>query len=428
VGDSFPGGQYVFLYEGEGTFEWKQNGTLISSEPGREVVQVTPGERGFVHMVMTSLNPTNYPRNMRFVREDFETTFEEQIFTPEFLKTWADVDTVRFMDWMLTNNSHQEKWEDRPIPEDRTFSKKGVPAEYIIALANQLNANAWVCLPHLADDDYMRRYAEMLNEGLNKNLSVYIEYSNEVWNGMFAQSRWANDQGSALKLAPENWKAGLQYYAIQCNRMFKILDEVYADAAPDRCRKVVATQAGNIGVTRIILPYENCGNNADTLAVAPYITFNIPIQKSKWKPNIPTASELESWSLDQVFEYLNTHALPESLKWIDEHKILADSYNLELTAYEGGQHLSALGEANRNKTVVDLLSEANRDPRMGELYIQYLNHWTKIGGGVFCLYDSMFAHSPSGYWGLLEYTGQDPATAPKYMAVQKWAKTLPSRK
>lgn len=426
VGSSFPGGRYIFLYDGKGTFEWKDKGSRISSAPGREVVEVTPGEKGFVHLVITSADPADYPRNMRFVREEFEETFEKEPFDPLFIENWKDADTLRFMDWLLINNSRQEKWADRPVPEDRTFTEKGIALEYVIALANQLKANVWVCIPHLADDDYIRQCANMLKAGLDKKLTVYFEYSNEVWNGMFAQSRWANEQGLKQNLDTAGWKAGLLYYAIQCNRMFAILDEVYRDEPAGRYKKAVATQAGNIGVTRIVLPYENCGQNADVLAVAPYITFNVPMERSKWAANIPSAAEFEKWTMDQLFDFLNSEALPQCFRWMDEHQALAKSYDLELAGYEGGQHLSALGDVNRNKTIIDLLSEANRDPRMGELYTQYLNHWTEIGGGVFCLYNSMFAHSPSGFWGLLEYTRQDPDTAPKYQAVKNWAKKLPA--
>lgn len=423
VGASFPGGRYIFTYDGKGKFVWEQNGTRISEEPGREVIEVTPGEKGFVHLIIKEIDPNDYPRNMRFYREEFENIVDSQLFTPEFMKYWSDADTFRYMEWVLANNSKQEKWENRPVPEDCSFWKKGAPLEYLIDLSNQADANMWVCIPHLADDEYIRQYAEMVRDNLKDDLFAYFEYSNEVWNGMFAQSLWANEQGKAAGLDSAGWKAGLLYYAQRCNHMFSILDKVYEDA-PDRYKKVVATQGGNVGVTRIILP--ECGDNADALAIAPYVTFNVPKEKSRWKPKMPTEAELETWTVDQIFNYLHETAIPETKVWMDQHKDLAEDYGLELTCYEGGQHLSALGDVNRNKKVVDMMSQANRDPRMGEIYTEYLNYWNQIGGGVFCIFNSMGAHSPSGYWGLLEYTGQDPATAPKYMAVKEWAKKLPS--
>jgi hypothetical protein len=364
---------------------------------------------------------------MRFVREDLESVEDKQLFNPEFLEHWSDADTFRYMEWGLINNNRQKEWSDRATADSRTFWKTGAPLEYMIELSNQTKANMWVCIPHLADDDYIRQYAETVRDSLDKDLIAYFEFSNEVWNGMFKQSHWANKEGEKIGLSQQSWKAGMLYYAQQCNRMFEILDEVYKDQ-PDRYKKVVATQAGNVGVTKNILPFEDCGKNADVLAIAPYVTFNVPMNKNKWKPDIPTAAELESWTLDQVFDYLYEKALPESTRWIGQHKDLADEYGLELTCYEGGQHLTLLGEANRNKQLNKLLADANRDPRMGDVYTKHLNHWNQIGGGLYCLFNSMHMYSPSGYWGLLEYTGQDPATAPKYVAVKEWAKKLPSYK
>jgi hypothetical protein len=41
---------------------------------------------------------------------------------------------------------------------------------------------------------------------------VYIEYSNEVWNGIFRQAKYSQEQGMSLGLDTTSWKAGLKYY------------------------------------------------------------------------------------------------------------------------------------------------------------------------------------------------------------------------
>jgi hypothetical protein len=106
---------------------------------------------------------------------------------------------------------------------------------------------------------------------------------------------------------------------------------------------------------------------------------------------------------------------------MDQQKELADRLGLDLIAYEGGQHLSLLGEARKNRKLSQLMAEVNRTPGMGELYTEYFNHWADIGGGVFCVWNAMYKYSDAGYWGLLEYVGQDVTKAYKYQAIQKWA-------
>ena len=420
---NFPGGEYIFLYDGEGTFEWKHNGRRISSEPGREVVQVTNKDRGFTLMQVTSVNPDNYPRNMRFVKAEYEDRLDE-VFAPWVLETWGDADTTRFMDLTLTNNATLSEWATRPKMEDRTFWKNGIAWEIAIEYARLSGQNIWINLPHLATDEFIRETAIMMRDQLPKETTVYYEFSNEVWNGMFRQTHYANEKGKEEGLGPETWRAGLQYYGKQCLNMFKILDEVYAGEPKERYNKVIGVQASNKGAAKIAAEGFDAYKHADSLAGAPYLTFNVPLKKSQWNPNMPTAAVVEAWSMDQLFEYLRTESLPTCKRWMNELKDLADSLGLAMISYEAGQHLSALGEVNKNETVVNLLNDANRDPRMGELYEDYLNHWTEIGGGLICLFNAMQPYTNAGAWGLLEYVGQDLSTAHKLQAVKQWASTL----
>jgi hypothetical protein len=427
-GETFPGGEYIFLYDGEGTFTWERNARLVSSEPGRQVVNVTnppavPGKDTFVHMKVTSVNPENYPRNMRFVKADYLEAFQQGHRLAPWVKTyWGNTEAIRYMDLTLTNHSRIDTWESRPMIGDRTYWKKGIPWEMVILMSNDLGKDAWINIPHLATDDFIRRTAEMFRDNLKPELKVYYEFSNEVWNGMFSQTRYANEQGSKTEgLGPEGWRAGLQFHALQTIRMNKILDEVYAGQPRERYVKVLGVQGGNLGAAKIVANHANVADSTDALAIAPYLTFNIPIKPSRWKPNNPVASEVETWNKDQVFEWLTANALPECMRHMDQQKALADSLGLDLIAYEGGQHLSLLGEANRNHTLSNLLAEVNRDPRMGDLYTKYLNHWTDIGGDLFCLFNAMQPYTNAGYWGLLEFVGKDPSTSPKYQAVQAWA-------
>ena len=70
-----------------------------------------------------------------------------------------------------------------------------------------------------------------------------------------------------------------------------------------------------------------------------------------------------------------------------------------------------------NQKLTDLFIAANRDPRMRDVYLEYLRAWTDAGGGLFMVFSSMGAPSKWGSWAILEYEGQDPAAAPKYQAV-----------
>ena len=98
---------------------------------------------------------------------------------------------------MHTNGSEIRTWDDRPKPDDATFSKKGVALEVMIDLCNRQQADAWFCMPHLADDDYVRNFARTVKEQLDPSRKVYVEYSNEVWNSQFPQTRLQLGEGQA---------------------------------------------------------------------------------------------------------------------------------------------------------------------------------------------------------------------------------------
>lgn len=63
--------------------------------------------------------------------------------------------------------------------------------------------DAWVCVPHLADENYIRSMAQLFRANLDPDLKIYVEYSNETWNWIFQQTHYLNDNGDQNVLWPE---------------------------------------------------------------------------------------------------------------------------------------------------------------------------------------------------------------------------------
>ena len=83
----------------------------------------------------------------------------------------------------------------------------------MIELCNEVKIDPWFNMPHLADDDYVQRFAEQVRKDLDPSLNVHVEYSNEVWNTMFDQADYAGKQGLALGFSNDGYQAQLRYYA-----------------------------------------------------------------------------------------------------------------------------------------------------------------------------------------------------------------------
>src|SRR4030095_16878425 len=161
------------------------NVTTLTSVPGRRVVRFT-GALGGIHLNITATDPNNYIRNIRVVPtggiciddplrrvadasacpgntyRSFEDNSEQHMFHPVFLDRIKNYASYRFMNWGKTNSSTVSNWDDRPKPTDAQWSYKGVPIEVMVQLANLMDADPWICIPHLADDDYIHNAARVI--------------------------------------------------------------------------------------------------------------------------------------------------------------------------------------------------------------------------------------------------------------------------
>lgn len=416
-GGHYPGGRYTVLYEGKGRLGFWGAASVASRREGRVLIDVDPS-KGAIWLRLLETDPRDPVRDIRVIPPGFEKTYRDRPFHPVFLERWKGIACFRFMDWMQTNGSPIRAWADRPKPEDATWSEKGVPVELMVALCNHQKADAWFCMPHQADDDYVRHFARQVKERLAPDLHVYIEYSNEVWNNMFPQTRYSQDKARELGIGPEErpWEGGGKYYARRSVEIFSIWEDVFGGT--ERLVRVLAWQAGNTWwMENIILPFDEAWKSADALAIAPYMGMNVPPQGDGL-----TADEVAGWTVDKVLDHLEQKALPKSIEAIRATKGVADKYGLLLLAYEGGQHMVGVGGGENNDTMTRLFHQANAHPRMGKIYTRYFDAWTEAGGDLFCYFSSVGRWSKWGSWGILQYTDEDPRRAPKFMATMEWAR------
>lgn len=369
-------------------------------------------------------------------------------WNPQFLQDIQPFQSLRFMDWGAVNNSQRSQWSER-IKKDNPVQTT-VAYEWMIDLCNRSRADLWLCLPHLSVDrtlgdrpaDYALRLALLVKTGvdmggvdlvplldrlavltaddlvraggirtsapLNPGLRVYFEYSNETWNGMFKQARYACAEGSALGLNPdpkpnekgEDWTAGYRFHAWAALRVFRAVDLVFGSESP-RVVKVLATHTASTFVTRQHLEvmasrtWNPWGVKATAIASAPYFGHKV--------------DGADAAAVAQLRE-----AIDRSSRQSAEQAELARGAGLRLIAYEGGQHVG------RNADVI------NRDTAMFELYGAYLAEMAKYFDH-FSHYCHVGQAGPKGAWGALERTGQPLAEAHKHRALVGWAQEHPRR-
>ena len=120
----------------------------------------------------------------------------------------------------------------------------------MIALANEVQAHPWFNIPHLADDGYVRAFAQMVEARLDPALTAHVEFSNEVWNWQFTQAAWADEMGQARWNKRDTW---MQYYALRAAEVARIFSDTFAENAKDRLINIISTQTGWLGLETEVL-------------------------------------------------------------------------------------------------------------------------------------------------------------------------------
>jgi len=388
----YPAGVYICTFEGDGDLAFKfATATRVSAN--RYKVAVTPSDNGIELAVLRS-NPADPVKNIRVWMPGFENAASP--FHPLFVERLRPFSVIRFMDWQHTNGSKLVTWADRAKTTDaQQSSDKGVAYEYIIALCNEVDADPWICVPHQADENYIRQMATMFREGLKPGLKVYVEYSNEIWNTGFAVNKYLGD-------LPGTW---LEAAGRREATTFRIWGEVFAQQ-PQRLVRVVAGQKNNLWMTgEIVKAVIAAGGQFEAVSCSGYIG---PGSASTGYDANTTPADI----LADTHAYTITDNLTNQ---IAGHAELARRYGKRFVVYEGGQHISLDGSSSKPYT--DAYYAVQSDPGMYTAYQEMLAGFRDLGGDLYCAYNYVGQRdSQYGSWGHLEYQDQPLDQAPKYAA------------
>jgi hypothetical protein len=477
LGAARTGGDYVVSYEGEGRLDYGLGAKKITahSTPGRDLIQVDKDNPSGIQIILTDTDPKhsgNYLRNIRVIPpgklcddapfdycpqahdpacrrpacRSLEAAASDRLFHPLFLKTLAHYQALRFMNPLSANviNDQQPQvveWADRStLGKARWTGQAGIPPEVALALSNQTHTDPWLNMPHRASDDYIRQFARLALSTLDPARRVYVEYGNEIWNTAFSAGRWVEQQGLAAWPAATDsaYTKRVNWYGKRTAEICDIWRKVWA-GAESRLVCVLGAQAANTWTANAALdcrlwehaPCQRHGIKA--LAIAPY--FGHYLGNPAAEAEVAAWTQEQDGGLNRLFAELDHGgqlkngeaggALAATARWVAQYARLAHTRGLSLLAYEGGQHLVGVGAVTDNAAITQLFVAANRDPRMGKLYLKWLENWRVAGGGLLMNYASIGPYGRFGSWGALETMGQE--SSPKTEALFKFIQNQPAR-
>jgi len=459
-------GHYTILYEGEGALEYRGGGQVVSRSPGRDVLNIPDGA-GLV-LAITGTNPANYLRNIRVLwpggicnnnqfdyaengavcaargqtYTSFEQNYATQIFHPFFLRDLRQYRAIRSMQLLRTNDNINTltSWSQVPTMNHAFWSDQATspPWELPFRLSNRLHADAWINIPTKADDGFILSAAHLARWALNTPLKVYVEYGNEIWNNAWPYTyanQWVLQQGRA------RWGSGFDqnvtrqsWFGMRSQQICNTWKQVFGDQA-DRVVCVMGGFSATPWINQQSLSCPlwasdpanptgaNCAGNMDALAIAPYF--------AGYMGNPPFLPTLQAWmqepdgGFNSLFAEIENVAMPQIADFIQRNATLANSYGLDLVAYEAGAHLIGTGSLANNAAVSGFFGAANRDPRMGDMYARYMNLWKDNGGRLNAIYNSVSPSNNDGSLGTKEYQTQPRSEAPKFDAILSFVETTP---
>lgn len=420
-------GAMTVTFEGTGTIRFQGQNVVGNQAPvsgggGLSTHQVEfalqPGVATNATMLIDFSNPADPIRNIKIHVAGFD---ESTTFHPDFLEDLEPYTTLRFMDWGDTNSHTNGDWEERTRLDN--FSQgtgaEGVAIELMVELANTTGKDMWYCVPHLADDHYIEQAAIVIRDQLGPHQKVYVEYSNETWNGgaAFLQTYWVRQQGLSLGLSTNARDAGDMFQTMRMVRAWEIFKAVFAEAGPNRIIKVAGGWASQPGNTADRLAYiadpalNPNGTTADAMAIAPYFGSGIDDEYIE-ENGYPTA--------DEIVTTMSFAAIAEERADMREHRQNAANAGVRLIAYEGGQHFTNGQGMQQDETLSAILREAQSDPRMGERYTEYFDMLRDEGMEFFVNFTLTQYWSQFGYFSIYEYQNQPLEDAPKAAAVLNW--------
>lgn len=300
-----------------------------ASTLGRIVLNVSTSSAGCRITVsnIDALASGNYPNSMALIPAAYETLYNSgEQFNPAFIAMLKPFKSVRFMDWMNTiSNSTNAAGVKQPTQGPNYWSVRtpqtyfgyggaytsvdgvtitghsdGVPVEVMIALCNELGADAWFNMPIYASDADVASFANLVLINLNASLKAYAEVGNELWNGASpllvynyeacGESQWPTFSNP--------YQAGTSFYSFRASRVADIWSGVWAGANASRFIPVITSQAANAANGAAILQGQLWASSvADTsgctgssvaiappasahvkaLGIAPYFGYDVPV-------------------------------------------------------------------------------------------------------------------------------------------------------
>ena len=367
---------YVVVWEGTGSVT--MTGVNVVGEQKRTAnrveIFVDPSRSvsGQLSVVFESSSPADPVRNVHVWLPGMENSGE--LFWPPYLErvramnggsgphTWRTLDWTRVNDYGADDKNGAFTFDlaGRIKPSSPSQgTRRGMCTEFQVAFCNAVGANLHLTIPHRTDDmseaDYETYVRQTLLavrdgspavpplnggkpfEGLDEDLTLTVELSNEIWNVAVPANKWMSDEATRKGITLE------QQVASEIQNVFDIADSIFTGDDRKRLRKfvgaLIATQTFVDKVLRELRP----GTHVDAIGPAIYFGPRTSVIDGWLQgasqapdgpcPNCPTAQEVITEARNSINDL---RPLVAAHRAIADAWINPDGSSPALEMYEGG--------------------------------------------------------------------------------------------
>ena len=431
---SYLSDRYTFKCSGSATLDAAGTGvSIVSSVAGQLVFDFdATASNAYCVLKVTPTNPVDLPRGFTCIGAKMASASAAGlIWRPDLWTQMAGAAGHRMMKLSNTDgdNSAILHWSDRPQFSDEYWSG-GMPLEAQIAYGNESGKHVWFCCPYAVDDNYMLQMATLIRDTLNPALISFAEFSNEDWNFGYGYVTDIYNRGNALwGVAGGNEN---EWHAMRSTQMMVIFSGVFAGQMK-RLRRVMGTQAGNVGVTNRVLAAAKWqaaspGAWVDPKSVHDYLGTTGYFGHSVLSTNASAiATALGTSQAAAVNAILNTYA-PAAAAAIKTNLAsdiaLAKAAGLKTCLYENSQHMNlsqAAGTAlysgsNPIAGAVDMMEAVYQDARCEAIKDDIFKSFKLAGGTFECIFGDFGWTAAGGGWYTWRYIGDTTTQGTAYAA------------
>lgn len=357
--------------------------------------------------------------NIQLLQPGYTSYDNQHVFTQEWLDLVKPINEVRLENWAMVDGNLTADWWQRTLPSAPNqmgfgafqLAVQGVAWEYLVQFCNLAHKDMWLSIPAHVTNDYILKLAQLFRfgsdglnpytspqsnpiyPGLDPDLNVYVEYSNEVWNGTFEANSYAQSQAWAA------YQAGTRYGPKQVTLGFdgrtwsnsNNQDLIYRWFAAhlkqdivDTFAQVFGSGAINARIRPVLSGWNAYPDRTNEEGLKLMVAAGWPPKDSLYAitdaayygyndlaaAQVTTNATRDTATKEEVLQNFSNAATVNrgNLTW-SWTTPLAAAYGLKLVAYEGGP---SLGVTNAQASV-------QMDPQFAAIQTAIINSWFASG-------------------------------------------------